>query len=105
MSSAPPGAEVRLDGEATGFHTPCNISVSKGRHVLEVALPGYATARRDLAPDGQWDTILWREYIVRMAVWRFPFWLNIEDFFVPVRKHDAVVPRRVFVRLERAADQ
>jgi hypothetical protein len=46
VSSDPPGAEVRIDGERAGT-TRLKKALAVGRHDVEVSLPGYETARQD----------------------------------------------------------
>jgi len=46
VSSDPPGAEVRIDGEPAGT-TRLKKALAVGRHGVEVSLPGYETARQE----------------------------------------------------------
>lgn len=48
VQSTPPGATVRLDGEAVGV-TPWTGRTASGPHALELALPGYASATQDVS--------------------------------------------------------
>jgi serine/threonine protein kinase len=46
ISSDPPGAEVRIDGEAAGT-TRLKKALAVGRHEVEVSFPGYETVRQE----------------------------------------------------------
>ncbi len=46
VSSDPPGAEVRIDGEPAGS-TRLKKALAVGRHEVEVSLPGYETVRQE----------------------------------------------------------
>jgi len=48
FSSTPAGAEVRVDGQYVGS-TPSVLSLSVGKHAVEVSLPGFVDWKRDLA--------------------------------------------------------
>lgn len=104
IDSDPPGALVLLDGEPTGFATPCSLEIS-GSHEIRLELPGYEPAGRRIRSDGQREMIFWREATVGKRTWRFPLWLNIDDFFDPVPLKHPTAPDRLFVRLRREADR
>src|SRR5208283_5410448 len=52
VNSAPPGAEVVIDGKATGRLTPAQFAVEKGSHTVLVRKQGYLdeTVTSDLGP-------------------------------------------------------
>ncbi len=52
VNSAPPGAEVVLDGKSTGRVTPAQFAVEKGSHTVLLRKPGYLeeTVTADLGP-------------------------------------------------------
>ena len=106
LSSDPPGAAVYVNGVHSGFTTPCIMSLEKDEnHEVALVLDGYDTAERSIVNDPTYETILWREMSVLPKTWRFPLWLNLEDFFVPVKKRFLLKPSRIFVRLSRTADR
>lgn len=106
LASDPPGAEVWIGGRDSGFATPCRIALDRKReHEVELRLPGYRPARRRLVPDGERQSVYWREMSVGHQTWDFPLFLNIHDFFAPAPVHHPLVPGRIFVRLQRAADE
>jgi len=47
FASAPPGAEITLDGKYVGS-TPSEIAVNVGPHVVAFSMPGFAQWKRDL---------------------------------------------------------
>ncbi len=107
FATDPPGARVVLDGKDTGFVTPCHLYVPKKEDKMQVELirPGYETARRVLREQRNRHVVLWKEMQVHYNTWRFPLWLNFEDFFIPIKVDDEPHPARIFVRLRREADQ
>jgi hypothetical protein len=48
FSSAPPGAEITLDGRYVG-NTPSTVGVSTGTHVVVFFMPGFAQWKRELS--------------------------------------------------------
>ncbi|MBX7100569.1 MAG: PEGA domain-containing protein, partial [Myxococcaceae bacterium] len=60
VQSSPPGAQLRLDGEAVGV-TPWSGRTASGPHTLELSLVGFATATQDV-------TVLPRPLPTRAAV-------------------------------------
>jgi len=105
FASDPPGARVLIDKKDSGFVTPCALALTRNSHTrLDIELPGYVTATRYLTSDHQVYVILWREMYVSSRTWHFPMWLNVRDFFVPIKYDKTMAPGRVFVRLERSAD-
>jgi hypothetical protein len=48
VDSSPAGAEIWLDGEATGKRTPSRIEITTGIHNITLRLDGYKTSRRAL---------------------------------------------------------
>jgi hypothetical protein len=105
LSSDPSGAIVHVNGKDSGFVTPCVLDLDDGDAVrVEIAYPGYESAKRLLLPDWNAQAILWEEMYIKEGIWRFPLWLNTKDFFTPIKLHHRMVPNRVYVRLVRTAD-
>jgi serine/threonine protein kinase len=44
VDSSPPGAEILLDGRATGKNTPSLITIGRGQHKVSVQMQGFQTA-------------------------------------------------------------
>jgi hypothetical protein len=106
FASDPSGARVLIDNKDSGFVTPCALAIRRsGDTRVDLQMPGYVTATRFLTPDHQAYVILWREMYLGPNTFHFPLWLNIQDFFVPVKYWNTMAPGRIFVRLERSADQ
>lgn len=105
VSSDPSGASVCIDGRESGFVTPCALDLDSDSDLrVEIALPGYRTETRWVTPDHEVYAILWREMSVGTDTWDFPPFLNLRDFFVPVKVTQKLSPGRIHVRLDRAAD-
>jgi hypothetical protein len=106
LASDPPGARVLIDEHDSGFVTPCVLQLDPSERTrMELVLPGYETARRLLVPERDVQVVLWRDMYLRSSIWHFPNWLNMRDFFEPVKLDRRLSPARIFVRLERTADQ
>lgn len=106
ISSDPPGARVAIDDVDTGFVTPCILELDPDDSaVLSFDLPGHQPAMRLLVPDTAKEAMLWRQMFLNSSTWHFPLWLNFRDSVVPVRVDKRLSPSRIFVRLERSADQ
>jgi hypothetical protein len=105
LSSDPPGARVFVDKKDSGFCTPCLLGLEDDEDLrIDFVYPGYRKATRFLTPDKQVYAILWEEMYVNPATWHFPLWLNVTDFFMPIKYDKTLAPGRVFVRMEREAD-
>ena len=106
LASDPPGARVLIAGRDCGFVTPCVLELDPSEPAtIALELGGYELATRVLVPDTQRYAMLWRDMHIRNEVWNFPLWLNMRDTFVPVKINRRLSPARIFVRLERTADQ
>ncbi len=105
LATYPAGANVVVDGEDSGFSTPCVLNLDSGNsRRIDFELPGYTTATRMLVDRGRRELVYWRDATVNYNTWNFPLWLNLEDFFVPSKNRGGKMPGRVFVRLRRQAD-
>jgi hypothetical protein len=105
FSSEPPGADVVVDGVPSGFATPCMVALEKRRQVITLEKVGYQVPARVLEPDPHSDTWYWSEATVGPHTWNFPTFINLDDFLQPLVARNELVPARLFVRLEREADQ
>jgi len=103
LATEPPGARIVVDGEDSGFVTPCNLGLSRERHRIELVLPGYQTARVQVDKGGQTQLVYWREAYVNSNTWNFPTWLNYEDGFAPVKLGLGFEPSRIHVPLRLAS--
>lgn len=105
VASDPPGASVLIDEKDSGFVTPCVLAVDPSENSrVDLVLNGYRQETRFITSDHEVYALLWREMSVGYSTWDFPLFLNLRDFFVPVKVHATSSPGRIFVRLDRAAD-
>ncbi len=105
IASDPPGATIVVNGADSGWVTPCNLDLDVGRsHTIELRRPGYEPSIRLLEPDGDTWVILWKEMYNRDGVWRFPLWLGISDFLIPVKRERFNSPARLYVELHRITE-
>ena len=106
LSSTPPGATIKMDGHNIGFVTPCQLALDIDDDVrLDFELPGFKTETRFLTPDDEVYSILWREMYVGEQTWRFPLFLPLKDFLVPVKWTETHAPGRLHIALDRLADE
>jgi len=105
FSSQPPGADVIVDGVPTGFATPCMVALEKRRQLVTFEKVGYQVPARVLEPDPYTDTWFWSEATVGPHTWDFPTFIDLETFLQPVTARNELVAARLFVRLDRAADE
>jgi PEGA domain len=101
LASDPPGAQVLVDDEDSGFVTPCVMALPNTAQRIDFLLPGYATATRYLARDVRAEIVLWNDMLASYNTWHFPLWLNYRDFFIPIEKTSGPFPTRLFVRMRR----
>ncbi|MFN0006669.1 MAG: PEGA domain-containing protein [Planctomycetota bacterium] len=105
FSTDPPGARVVVDRKDSGFVTPCRLSLpTNDTHRVEILMPGYAPVTLRVEHGRRSDIVLWRDMSIGPGTWRFPMWLNLEDFFEPFKVRQAYSPGNVFVRLERTGE-
>ncbi len=106
FATDPPGARVVLDGKDSGFVTPCMLYMTDDNGIkVDLVRPGYETAHRVLTERTTAHLVLWNEMSVYYNTWDFPLFVNMEDFFIPVKVDNEPIPARIFVRLRREADQ
>ena len=100
LATTPPGAMVVVDGVDSGFATPCMLDFDTDEsHRVELELDGYSTAGLYLMPNRRWFLIPYNDANRAPRVWRFPLWLPMGEFFLPVRTNTALAPSRIHLRL------
>jgi len=105
VSSDPPGASVLIDERDSGFVTPCVLAIDPhDDRRVDLVLRGYRSETRFMTPEREVYSVLWREMGVGTRAWDFPLFLNLRDFFVPVKVRETSSPGRIFVHLDRTAD-
>jgi hypothetical protein len=102
LSTHPPGALVLINGEETGFATPCILAVEEELIRVEIVLEGYDPETRIVTRDPKLETRYWSEMNAGSRTWRFPLFLPIHDLFAsPVREVMILAPGRIFIRMDR----
>lgn len=105
FSSNPPGAAVIVDGQDTGFVTPCLMELADvPTRQVQFQLPGFRTEARTLRYAKRTELVFWSEASGPLKAWNFPLWLGSQDFFLPRKNLSGEAPARVYVRLRREAD-
>jgi len=106
FSSTPPGASVLLEGEDSGFVTPCMIHVDPDEsHVVELRLPGFEPRAFRLAENRTYYVIPWSKGVASQMVWHFPLFVPVMDLLFPVRYDHQLHPGRIHVRLKPVLDE
>ena len=102
LSTHPPGALVLINGEETGFATPCLLAVEEELIRVDIVLDGYEPETRIVTRDPKLETRYWSEMNAGSRTWRFPLFLPIHDLFAsPVREVMILAPGRIFIRMDR----
>ncbi len=104
FSSDPPGADVYVNGVASGFATPCMIALKKEKQIVSLHKKGFQAEGRALFPDPENDTWYYSEATVGPHTFDFPTLINLDEFLQPVTPTRELIPGRVFIRLKRESD-
>jgi len=105
FSTHPPGAIVVIDGQPSGFATPCIIDLEESdSYRVEFELNGYQTAGLYVTPNRQWSLVPYNDASTPGFGWQFPLWLPFGDFWMPLRTNTALSPSRIHLRLRLGAD-
>jgi hypothetical protein len=101
FSTRPAGARVLIDGQDSGFVTPCHLDLSRTHHSVDLLLDGYVPTR--IAVDSRSETWLihYNEAWVDYSTWNFPAWLNFWDFMTPIKIERGYTPERIFVAMRQ----
>ena len=84
----------------SGFATPVILDFDEDEsHRVEFELDGYRTAGLYLMPNRRWMLVPYRDTTRAPRVWRFPFWLPLGEFLMPLRTNTALAPSRIHIRL------
>ena len=102
LSTHPPGAMVVINGEETGFATPCILAVDEEFMRVDIVLEGYEAETRIVTRDPKLETRYWSEMNSGSRTWRSPLSLPIHDVFAnPVHEVMILAPGRIFIRMDR----
>ncbi len=104
LATDPPGARVLLNGKDTGFMTPAFLDLRGDNARVDMELDGYQTATRLVRSTSHLSSIHWSEMELGPSTWRFPLWVDYDDFFTMWRFVTIYEPTRVFVRLRLAGE-
>ena len=103
IASNPPGARILVDGEDTGFVTPCNLGLPHKPATIDLLLPGYQPAQIELVPTTKNYLLPRRDAMANYNTWYFFLWLNVVDFLTPIKRVKRLSPGRIHVPLRLAA--
>ena len=68
---------------------------------MEFVLPGYEVEARDMRNGKRREYIFYQDWTLHYKTWRFPLWLNFQDFFVERKTLKGERPNRFFVEMKR----
>ena len=104
IASDPPGAKVLVDGQDSGFVTPCNLGLAREPADIDLVLPGYQVARISVEPDSRSYSMRYVDMYSDYHTWHFPMWLNFTDFVFPFKKEQWLSPARIHVPMRLSID-
>lgn len=105
FATEPPGANVVINGRDSGFATPIELDLDRGKmHTVEFKLDGYDTAVRHLDPSLRVHVVPWYDGDLGPKIWRFPLYLTFFGLIAPVRINNGLVPGRIYVPLRVATE-
>jgi hypothetical protein len=101
VTSDPPGAEILVDGEPSGFTTPTMLDLDAffgDNHLITVRMPGYVDETREVVHRRVWRGSRWIDGVDH-RVFPFPFHWTLGDWFTPLEVEYLYVPAEVYVVL------
>ncbi|MCK5944224.1 MAG: PEGA domain-containing protein [Planctomycetes bacterium] len=107
ITSEPLGARILVDGEDTGHTTPHVLPIGGnfGRdHVVRLEKRGYRPAHRRLYQHTEGYTSKWIDGAYEVVMFPLPFFWTTGDFLLPFGIRGALLPRELFVRLQRTEE-
>lgn len=101
FASEPPGAAILVDGQDSGWVTPCDVALDVEReHEVVIALPGFAPRHFQLVPDERRSFVSWNQAVNGLKTrQRAPFLQPADDLLLPFQEIETLAPGRIFVRL------
>lgn len=107
VTSTPPGAEVLIDGQASGRTTPAKLDLGGmlgGDHELTIRKTGFEPEVRVVTHYTKGYTSRWIDGAAEPGVWTFPLWWTLGDFFVPFGVRWVYVPHELHVQLYKEGE-
>ena len=101
VTSTPPGADILVDGLATGQSTPDFIELGGilgDDHVITLVKTGFDAEEREVVHYTHWYTSRWIDG-VDFRVFAFPLWWTTGDFITPFAVRWEYVPHELHVVL------
>lgn len=101
FASEPPGARVYIDGQDSGWVTPCLIALDpEETHAVSLELDGFTPYTIELRPSLRVHVIDWDLGATgAQSTIHVPIFLPPEDLARPFRVDDGLQPARIFARL------
>ena len=106
FATEPPGARVWIDGQDSGWVTPCLIALDvEDPHTVSLELDGFTPYQIALAPSYRRQVVDWQLGASgAQSTIHFPLFLPPWDLFYPFRVNHGLQPARIFVRLRPQDD-
>lgn len=101
VTSTPAGAEILVDGLATGRTTPSMLDLDGiigSDHQITLRKAGYQTEHREVVHYSHWYTSHWIDG-TDYRLFALPIWWTLGDFFTPFAVQWQYVPHQLHVTL------
>jgi hypothetical protein len=102
VTSDPAGADVLVDGLATGLTTPAKVDLDGlfgDDHQIRVQKVGYEAEERRVTHFRAWNTSKWNDGAPDWSTPNFPLFWTFGDLIFPFEVRYAYVPHRLHVKL------
>ena len=106
VTSEPPGADILVDGEDTGFTTPTMLDLGAffgDSHVVTVQMDGFEPETREVVHRRIWRGSRWIDG-TDLRVFAFPLHWTFGDFFTPLEVEFLYVPAELYIVLWKAGE-
>lgn len=102
VTSDPAGAEIFVDGEATGLTTPSKVDLDGligDDHEIRIEKPGYEGETRQVTHFRAWNTSQWNDGAADWSTFAFPLFWTFGDMIFPFEVRYSYVPHRLHIKL------
>ena len=99
ITSTPAGADVLVDGEATGATTPTKLALGGGDHEITLRKRGFSDESRTVYHYTTFYTSRWIDVAAEVSLYALPLWWTFGDWFTPFAVRFRYVPHEIHVRL------